>query len=118
MLRSPLISTLFPYTTLFRSRNGLIEDYGERPVVLYAQLPRPTASLNSSVVRRGFRRPVEPCGDREIEGRDGNCGSRDSISRVEVPSPTDFPGGIRCAGERPSVSLARQVFHLSAPSET
>src|SRR5437773_9416254 len=95
-------------------RNGLIEDYGERPVVLYAQLPRPTASLNSSVVRRGFRRPVEPCGDREIERRCGNCGSRDAISRVDGRSQTDIPVTTRCRIESPSVYLARQVFHLSA----
>src|SRR5207249_11594302 len=94
-------------------RNGLIEDYGERPVVLYAQLPRPTASLNSSVVRRGFRRPVEPCGDREIEPLCGNPSSRNAISPRSEERRAGKDGGTRCAGERPTAELARAGGHVT-----
>src|SRR5438309_11694794 len=90
-------------------RNGLIEDYGERPVVLYAQLPRPTASLNSSVVRRGFRRPVEPCGDREIEPLWGNPSSRNAISPDKLSRLTNHPGDIAGARHRPMRSEERRV---------
>src|SRR2546422_11684872 len=83
--------------------NGLIEDDGKSTVVLYPQLPRVPASLDSAVVRRGIRRPPEPGGDREVRGGNGNRGSRDPVSRVEVPRLTDFPGDGRRAGKRPVI---------------
>src|SRR5437773_7834898 len=50
--------------------DGLVEDDGEPTVGPYAQFPRTAAAtLDSAVVRRRIRRPIEPGGDREAQGR-------------------------------------------------
>src|SRR2546425_4901631 len=91
----------------------LVERRAEPSVRHHAQLPRTAASLDSAVVGRGIRRPPEPGGDREVRGGYGNRGSRDSISCVEVPRLTDFPGDIRRAGNRAVIYVPREVFHPS-----
>src|SRR2546426_11321025 len=91
--------------------NGLIEDDGEPSVVLDPELPRVTASLDSAVVRRGIRRPPEPGGDREVGGGNGNRRSRDSITGVEVPRLTDFPGDDGRSRDRSIVSMPREILH-------
>src|SRR2546422_7312064 len=101
MIRRPPRSTLFPYTTLFRS----IDDGGKSTVVLYPQLPRVTASLDSAVVRRGIRRPPEPGGDREVGGGNGKWGRRKSVTHVQLPLLTDFPVDRNRAGDRPVIRM-------------
>src|SRR2546427_10446933 len=83
----------------------LVERRAESSVRHYAQLPRTAASLDSTIVRRRIRRPPEPRGDREVRGWDGDRGSRDSISCVEVPRLTDFPGDIRRAHDCSIISM-------------
>src|SRR3989442_10584887 len=73
MIRRPPRSTLFPYTTLFRSR--------------------------------------------EVGGGNGNRRSRDSITGVEVPRLTDFPGDGRRAGDSPVIRMPREIHHQSSDGE-
>src|SRR3989442_15767166 len=60
---------------------GLVEGRAEPSIGHYAKFPRIAASVDAAVIRRGIRRPPEPTGDREVRGRYGNRGSRDSISK-------------------------------------
>src|SRR3989442_12585433 len=60
--------------------DGLIEDAGKPTIGPHAKLPRKAASVDSTVIWRGIRRPPEPGGDREVRGGNGNRGSRDPVS--------------------------------------
>src|SRR2546425_7100750 len=67
MIRRPPRSTLFPYTTLFRSSEVAVEsqeargeiDYFERGVVLYLELRRQDARVPHILLRRGEGRSEE-----------------------------------------------------------
>src|SRR2546426_10916861 len=109
MIRRPPRSTLFPYTTLFRSAESSV---GHHP-----EFPRAAASLDATVIRRWIRRPSEPGGDREVRGGYGSGESRDSVARIEVFRATDLPVDVGRAGQRPGVSLPREVLHLPARKE-
>src|SRR3989442_16016611 len=65
-----------------------------------------------------MRRLTKSGGDREVRGGNGNRGSRDSVSRVEVPRPTDFPGDVRGACDRPIVSMSREILLKSGARES
>src|SRR3989454_5376837 len=66
--------------------DSLVEDDGEPPASRHPKLPRKAASVDSTVVRRGIRRPPEPGGDREVRGGYGDGWGRDAISAsAEVP---------------------------------
>src|SRR5438094_393708 len=93
--------------------NGLIERRAKSAVREYAQLPGKAASLDSAVVRRRIRRPVEPRGDGEIRGGNLDRGSCDSVSLVKPPRATDSAGDVRRASQCPGVTLPREVFHES-----
>ena len=97
--------------------DGLVERCAEPSVGHHAQLPRTASSLDAAVIRRGIRRPAEPGGDREIGGRYGNRRSRNPVSRVEVPSPTDFPRDVRRARQCPMVSMPGEILHPSVRQE-
>src|SRR5437773_9037643 len=45
MIRPPPRSTLFPYTTLFRSRSQLVRDVGEQPAALHGIPFEPASHL-------------------------------------------------------------------------
>src|SRR2546425_8337398 len=85
--------------------NRLVEDDVEPSVGLYSQLPRIPASLDSTVIRRGIRRPPEPRRDREVRGGDGKRRSPDPGSPVGVPPPTRFSGHVPPAPPPPPVPL-------------
>src|SRR6266480_3360795 len=93
--------------------NRLIERGAESTIREDAQLPRTAASLNAGVVGRWVRRPVEPRGDGEIHPGNLNCGSRDSVSHVELPRTTDIADDVRRASQCPRAALARKVLHQS-----
>src|SRR5439155_22486464 len=82
-------------------------------------LPFPTRrssdlTLNATVVRRGIRCPVEPCGDCEIEVCHGDRRSCDMFSASKESRPPTLPSDVRRAAQRPVTSIPRDVFHLSA----
>src|SRR5205809_7212622 len=81
----------------------LVERGTKSAVSHHAQLPGKAASLDSGVEGRGVRRPVEPRGDGEIRGGNPDRGSRNSVSRVEVPRSPNLAGDIRHAGHRPVI---------------
>src|SRR5256885_1003641 len=97
--------------------DGLVEDDGEMTVVLDTQLPRITASLDSAIVGRRIRRPVDPGGDGEIPPGYRNRGSCDPVSRVEVPRFSNSTGDIRRAGESSVISVSAPVLHPSVLSQ-
>src|SRR5439155_13262116 len=97
--------------------DGLIKDYGNSAVGPHAKLPRIAASLDSAVIRRGISRPPEPRRDREVRGRNGNRGSRDSVSCIEVPRQTDFISDSRRARNRHIFFMYREYPLLFGSSE-
>src|SRR2546422_3049451 len=56
MIRRPPRSTLFPYTTLFRSRHsGLMRNWSDRPSVLRSATGRPSQNPASTTDRKSTR---------------------------------------------------------------
>src|SRR5437764_9365024 len=79
MLRPPPGSTLFPYTTLFRSRGPRGSDLPCRPVV------RPSRSGGRQILANGRRRPAEsPVASRRSPRCDPNR-SEEHTSELQSP---------------------------------
>ena len=90
----------------------LVEGRAEPAIGHDAQFPRTAASLDSTVVRRRIRCPVEPCGNSEIRAEYGNRGGGDPISADKRPRPAHFSGDVCCAYDGAVVALPREVYHL------
>src|ERR1022692_3242485 len=96
MIRRPPRSTLFPYTTLFRSRAG--SGYGlhrESGVLLDGLIRQPVRGVESSrtAAARGSRRRDRLPGNRRYAaGASGRCLSEDRHSASAVAGP-DYAGG-------------------------
>src|SRR3712207_7117437 len=65
MIRRPPRSTLFPYTTLFRSQEGVCRQGGSREVLPRAGRDEARQADGDREVRRGGRRGGEPRQDRK-----------------------------------------------------
>src|SRR3712207_9147591 len=81
MIRRPPRSTLFPYTTLFRSQGGALHALGEAldDVRRVTRLRRPRGALH----RREARRRVV-VGDDEQQARDGEADERAQVQVADA----------------------------------
>src|SRR5438552_6422945 len=79
-----------------------------------AEFPGIPTALNPAVVRRGIRRPIEPCCNSEIGSRNLDRRSRDSIPLCKVPRPPYLAGDVRRARQSAAMPLAREVLHQPA----
>src|SRR5438034_10444048 len=74
--------------------------------------------MDSAVVGRGIRRPVEPSGDGEVQSGDLYWRRGNPVPGNEMPCPSNFPGGIRGTDDDAMLSIAAHVFHLSVGSQS
>src|SRR2546426_9058822 len=93
--------------------NRLVEDDVEPSVGLYSQLPRIPASLDSTVIRRGIRRPPEPRRDREVRGGYRKRRSRDPISSLVRAPPPPLPSAFPPIPPPPPIPIPPQNLHFS-----
>ena len=94
--------------------DGLIEGCPKPSIGHDAEFPGIPTALNPAVVRRGIRRPIEPCCNSEIGSRNLDRRSRDSIPLCKVPRPPYLAGDVRRARQSAAMPLAREVLHQPA----
>src|SRR2546427_8503796 len=80
MIRRPPRSTLFPYTTLFRSRERIVEELGVRSVE--QEHRRQLAALDESQEARGVQRSEAV--DREAHDRPDRKSTRLNSSHSQI----------------------------------
>src|SRR5438093_13774762 len=92
MLRPPR-STLFPYTTLFRSRDRLVERRRDEPgpFDVERRLPRQGVDVLHDVVGAGVDQPAE-IGRLRLEGQRGSPGWAHEVEIL----PEKWAGGRAC----------------------
>src|SRR5437660_8852058 len=76
MIRRPPRSTLFPYTTLFRSRDPALEQLGIRSSLELAAALRPVTDEHRLAACRAVRRPEAPAGEGRSEEHTSELQSR------------------------------------------